>query len=199
MAGLPSVLQFRAAAPSDFPAVRAFVHAQHVASSSWDAASHAAQVADLHADFPDLVSPSEYATLSRGAWLFCVGPGGPAAAAAGLDGGPEGSIVGAVGLKASPTLPAGGLDISFLFVAPAWRGRGLGTHLLRACLQQAEGAGAPAVRLLSITVYAAALALYKNVGFTEYKPQETVGLYTLVHLEKRLQGAGPPAAVAAEA
>ena len=190
MAGLPSVLQFRAATPSDVPAVRAFVHEQHVTSSSWDAASRAAQVADLPADFPDLISPAEFASLSRGAWLFCVGPGGPAAAAAGHDGGPEGSIVGAVGLKVSPSLPAGGLDISFLFVAPAWRGRGLGAHLLRQCLQHAEGTGAPAVRLLSITVYAAALALYANVGFLEYKPQETVGLYTLVHLEKRLQGAG---------
>jgi GNAT superfamily N-acetyltransferase len=170
--GAPPAL-FRAAAAADFPLLVSFVHAQHVESSSWDAASRAAQVADLPTDFPDLVSPDAWASLSRGAWLFAD---------------PAGALVAAAGLKASPTLPAGGVDVSFLFVAPVWRGRGLGARLLGACLQAAEAVGAPAVRLLSITVYEAALKLYASRGFAEWKPRETVGLYTLVHLEKRLGG-----------
>ena len=182
-------LLFRAAAAADFLALSSFVHSQHVEASSWDAASRAAQVADLPTDFPDLVSPDAWASLSRGAWLLTD---------------PGGALVGAAGLKASPTLPAGGADVSFLFVAPAWRGRGLGAQLLGACLQAAEAAGAPAVRLLSITVYEAALKLYASRGFAEWKPRETVGLYTRVHLEKRLcggaaAGAGERAARAAGA
>jgi GNAT superfamily N-acetyltransferase len=194
---LPPVFVFRPASELDFPALVEFVHQLHVDSSSWDAASHAAQTADLATDFPDLVSPSAFSSLSRGAWLVCIGPGGPAAAAAGLDGGPEGTVVGAAGLKVCPSLPLPALDVSYLFVAPQWRGRGLGALLLRTCLQHAAGAGAPTVRLLSITQYAAALSLYAGFGFFEYRERETVGLYTLVHLEKRLNAAD--AAVAAPA
>lgn len=74
----------------------------------------------------------------------------------------------------------------------------MGALLLRACLQHAAGAGAPAVRLLSITQYAAALSLYAGFGFFEYRERETVGLYTLVHLEKRLDAADAAAPAAGE-
>jgi predicted GNAT family acetyltransferase len=114
-----------------------------------------------------------------------VGAEGPAALAAGLDGGAEGAIVATVGLKVG-AVPRG-LDVSYLFVDPQWRGRGLATLLLRAALKYAAAAGAPAVRLLTITVYAAALSLYRNFFFKEYKRRETVGLYTLVHLELKMK------------
>jgi L-phenylalanine/L-methionine N-acetyltransferase len=54
-----------------------------------------------------------------------------------------------------------------VFVAPSWRGRGVGTALMREAVRWARGVG---VEKLALTVYpdnAAAIALYRRFGFAE--------------------------------
>jgi RimJ/RimL family protein N-acetyltransferase len=70
--------------------------------------------------------------------------------------------------------PVGQLDLHLarygvadlgMLVAAAWRGRGVGTALLRAGIDQARGAGAHKVALQVWPHNTAALALYEKFGF----------------------------------
>jgi GNAT superfamily N-acetyltransferase len=96
-------------------------------------------------------------------------------------------IVAAAGLKKSPT-SADAVDVSYLFVAPAWHRRGIATALLRECIQRAEASSATTLRLLTISVYEAALALYRAHNFVEWRPREQIGEYTAIYLERQLRG-----------
>ncbi|MCB1889613.1 MAG: GNAT family N-acetyltransferase [Rhodocyclaceae bacterium] len=56
-------------------------------------------------------------------------------------------------------------QLARMAVAPAERGKGHGAQLLQAAITQAERAGAESVYLLSNTVLASAIALYRRHGF----------------------------------
>ena len=169
------------------PALRAFVFSRHVDDSSYSAASRAAQESDLFTDFPDLVSPEAFAQLSLGGWLVkneC------------------GAIVGACGLKRSDQPSE--VFLSYLFVAPSHRGKGLGRNLLRAALDAADSHAAslpagssllPAVRLLTLEgVYEAAVRLYESEGFVlerRVPASAEPGAcphYTLLYMQRPLRG-----------
>ncbi|MEZ4404317.1 MAG: GNAT family N-acetyltransferase [Kofleriaceae bacterium] len=62
--------------------------------------------------------------------------------------------------------------IEAIGVAPAWRGRGLGTHLVADVLATAAGAGLPAVEAVVASSNAASLALHARAGFTERARKE---------------------------
>jgi ribosomal protein S18 acetylase RimI-like enzyme len=61
------------------------------------------------------------------------------------------------------------LELAKLAVAPAARGRGIGTRLVRAVLEHARRAGAAKVVLVSSTKLGDALRLYEALGF-EHRP-----------------------------
>lgn len=74
-----------------------------------------------------------------------------------------GRIVGHVGVE----LRRYGVAELGMLVAAEWRGRGVGTALLRAALDWARQAGAHKVALQVWPHNAAALGLYRNFGFVE--------------------------------
>jgi GNAT superfamily N-acetyltransferase len=84
----------------------------------------------------------------------------------------DGKLVGAVLLypgrtaghdrgPAGPTPP----EVRLLAVAPAARGRGVGTALMAECVHRARGAGATALTLHTTDMMAAAMRLYARMGF----------------------------------
>ena len=165
------------AVAADYASLRDFVFSQHVEASSFSEASRAAQIADLPTDFPDLLD-DEGSSLRRGAWL-CKGPAG--------------EIVAAVGLKKGA---GGSVDLSFLFVHPAYRRRGLARRLLHTALHAAAALeGVKAVNILTLEgTYDAAIALYRSEGFrisARVAPSESGGCphYTLLYM--RLDNLAP--------
>jgi GNAT superfamily N-acetyltransferase len=61
----------------------------------------------------------------------------------------------------------GGYELVKMAVAPAARGRGVGRALGEAAIEKARALGAPRVELLSNTVLAPAIGLYRALGFVE--------------------------------
>jgi GNAT superfamily N-acetyltransferase len=61
----------------------------------------------------------------------------------------------------------GAYELAKMAVAPAAQGRGVGRALGEAAVARARVLGAPRVELLSNTVLAPALALYRSLGFVE--------------------------------
>ena len=168
---LPPPYTIVPAGVDDLDRLREFVTSTHVDASSYSPESRAAQVADLPADFPDLY-------ITQESWAGRAAPRGFLA----VD--PDGVILGAAGLKPSCSLPPPHQDLSYLFVAPGWRGRGMGKALLTTALAAAPP-GLP-VRLLSVTSYAEAISLYTAFGFVRYTPDVPTpeGHYMLVHMER---------------
>ncbi len=94
----------------------------------------------------------------------------------------DGAIVGVVHLypamvhaysraAASAPLP----EIRLLAVAPAARGRGVGTALMEECLRRARAAGASAIGLHTMDVMEVAVRMYERMGFvpapeTDFSP-----------------------------
>ncbi len=86
----------------------------------------------------------------------------------------DGTIVGVVHLypaTASTPLP----EIRLLAVAPAARGRGVGTALIEECLRRARTTGASAVGLHTMDVMEVAVRMYERMGFvpapeTDFSP-----------------------------
>ncbi|MDP9395375.1 MAG: GNAT family N-acetyltransferase [Actinomycetota bacterium] len=60
---------------------------------------------------------------------------------------------------------SGEAEFRMLAVAPSARGRGIGSLLVRACLERAEAAGASALALSTMPAMAAAQAIYASLGF----------------------------------
>lgn len=81
-----------------------------------------------------------------------------------------GHVAGAVvhvapGQPRSAIFPLEWSVIRMLVVDPRHRGRGIGRHLVAACLRHAIRAGAPAVGLHTSPIMATALRLYAGIGF----------------------------------
>lgn len=57
-------------------------------------------------------------------------------------------------------------ELRLLAVAPAARSQGVGTALVRACIERARAAGAPALGLYTSASMRSAIALYERLGFT---------------------------------
>jgi len=66
-------------------------------------------------------------------------------------------------------------EIRLLAVAPAARGRGVGTALMEECLRRARAAGACAIGLHTVDVMEVAVRMYERMGFvpapeTDFSP-----------------------------
>lgn len=99
-------------------------------------------------------------------------------------------------LRHSPTE----CEIAKMAVAPAARGRGLGDLLMEAAVDFAREIGARRVAIVSNTVLAPALRLYRKHGFVEV-PLESDGRYQRanIRLERELDARGPAAVCRGEA
>ncbi len=64
-------------------------------------------------------------------------------------------------------------EISDLFIAPAWRGHGIGSALLEMFIEIAEGWNAPAVEIGATVENRRAITLYQRLGFV---PERTLNL-----------------------
>ena len=73
----------------------------------------------------------------------------------------------AVGCGAVRKVDGRTAEIKRMYVAPAWRGRGVGRRMLEALQDEARRLGATRVVLETGTRQASALALYRASGFTE--------------------------------
>jgi GNAT superfamily N-acetyltransferase len=72
-----------------------------------------------------------------------------------------------VGTCALMKCPDGAYELAKMAVAPSAQGRGVGRALGEAAITRARSLGAPHVELLSNTVLAPALTLYRSLGFVE--------------------------------
>jgi GNAT superfamily N-acetyltransferase len=89
----------------------------------------------------------------------------------------EGVVAGAVLLFPAGTVVSGSEDVSLvrewpevrlLAVAPAARGRGIGTVLMRECIRRARRAGASFLSLHTTDVMRAAMCMYEHLGFERF-------------------------------
>ena len=76
----------------------------------------------------------------------------------------DGSLAGCVGMKPSDETHA---ELKRLYVRPAFRGQGLGEKLTRRMMEKAREAGYRGMRLDTLPGLAAAVRLYRSLGFRE--------------------------------
>lgn len=94
-----------------------------------------------------------------------------------------GAIVGCVGMK---RLGEGVCEMKRLYVADAFKGRGVGRSLVAAVLGAARGKGYRIMRLDTLRDMNAALGLYRSCGFREIGSYVYNPLEGAVYMEKEL-------------
>ncbi len=75
-------------------------------------------------------------------------------------------------------------ELGRMYLAPGYRGRGLGRNLLHYALQQAEARGFAEVVLKTASVLKEALSLYRRAGFVPVADQEPGGNCDVVMSKK---------------
>jgi ribosomal protein S18 acetylase RimI-like enzyme len=93
--------------------------------------------------------------------------------------------VGCVGLR--PIEPGGCCEMKRLYVAPEGRGAGLGAMLVDAIVRAAETIGYTEMRLDSLPSMAAAIALYRKLGFEPMHPYYDTPVAGTVFLRRILR------------
>jgi ribosomal protein S18 acetylase RimI-like enzyme len=96
----------------------------------------------------------------------------------------EGELL--AGCVALRDLGGGTCEMKRLYVAPGYRGRGVGRLLAREALRRAERAGYHRLVLDTLPEMAEALALYRSLGFVETAPYWDNPVERTVYLEKPL-------------
>lgn len=76
----------------------------------------------------------------------------------------DGAAAGCVALK---PLPDGAAEVKRLYVRPAFRRLGLAERLMRAAASEAAAQGYRKLRLDTLPIMSAAIALYRRLGFVE--------------------------------
>ncbi len=75
------------------------------------------------------------------------------------------TLLGGAGLFPSPGLPEGVCELVKMYLRPEARGKGLGSTLIRRCLEHARAMGYRSIYLESMPELKQALAVYERFGF----------------------------------
>jgi GNAT superfamily N-acetyltransferase len=94
--------------------------------------------------------------------------------------------VGPVGVVGIAPDADGGCELKRLFVRDGQRGTGLGRRLCQAALDAARAKGHASIHLETLPSMAAALALYRSMGFEPRAAPPALASDGIIHLEKRL-------------
>ena len=78
----------------------------------------------------------------------------------------DGKIVGGGGIFPTAGLPADTCELVKMYLLPEARGTGLGTLLIKKCLEQAKANGFSKVYLETMNELKAALKVYERLGFS---------------------------------
>ncbi|UEM05552.1 GNAT family N-acetyltransferase [Skermanella rosea] len=97
----------------------------------------------------------------------------------------DGEPVGVVGLSA-PAEAGGDCEMRRLYVRDDRRGTGLGRRLCEAALDEARRRGYTGMHLETLPSMAAALGLYRSLGFEPVPPGDGGASDGIIHLTKRL-------------
>jgi len=77
----------------------------------------------------------------------------------------DGQVLGGGGIVHTDTLPADTVELARVYLAPAFRGLGIGRRLVEECLRAAANYGYRYVYLETIAELVEALPLYEKLGF----------------------------------
>jgi putative acetyltransferase len=92
------------------------------------------------------------------------------------------------GCVAMRDLGGGTSEMKRLYVAPGWRGRGVGRLLVEEILRRAERNGYRRMLLDTLPEMAGALALYRSLGFLETVRYWDDPVERTIYMEKRFPG-----------